>query len=87
MRDRATGKTRAERAFGEYSETPMVKKQQKAKKKAVAKKKVANPNNEYRVTNPGMFSGPRPSYQRYEVGQAASDALNKQNKARRKEGK
>jgi hypothetical protein len=63
----------------------MVKKQQKAKK--AAKKKTANPNNEYRVTNPGMFSGPRPSYGRYEVGQNASDALNKQNKARRKEGK
>ena len=86
MRDRALGKTKAERALGEYAKTPMVKKQQKAKKKAVAKK-TDNPNNEYRVTNPGMFSGPKPSYGRYEVGQAASDALNKQNKARRKEGK
>jgi len=86
MRDRATGKTRAERAFGEYAETPMVKKQQKAKKK-VAKKKTANPSNEYRVTNPGQFSGPRPSYGRYEVGQNASDILNKQSKAKRKEGK
>ena len=78
MRDRAIGKTRAERALGENMP-------KKTKKKA--KKKPANPNNEYRVTNPGMFSGPKPSYQRYEVGQMSSDILNKQNKARRKEGK
>jgi hypothetical protein len=78
MRDRAIGKTRAERALGENMP-------KKTKKKA--KKKPANPAKEYRATNPGMFSGPRPSYQRYEVGQMASDVLNKQSKAKRKEGK
>lgn len=78
MRDRALGKTRAERALGEN----MPKKTKKT-----AKKKTANPSTSYRVTNPGMFSGPRPSYQRYEVGQMSSDILNKQSKAKRKEGK
>ncbi len=32
---------------------------------------------EFRVTNPGMFSGPRPSYGQYSVSKNASDILNK----------
>ena len=32
---------------------------------------------EFRVTNPGMFSGPRPSYGQYSVSPNSSDILNK----------
>lgn len=32
---------------------------------------------EFRMTNVGMFSGPRPSYGQYSVSYPASDALNK----------
>jgi hypothetical protein len=55
MRDRALGKSKAERS-GMFP---------------------INRNNEFRVNNPGMFSGPRPSYGRYQVGSNASDILNK----------
>lgn len=32
---------------------------------------------EFRMTNVGMFSGPRPSYGQYSVSPAASDVMNK----------
>jgi hypothetical protein len=37
---------------------------------------------EFRVTNPGMFSGPRPSYGQYSVSENASDILNKSKRNR-----
>lgn len=56
MRDRATGKTRAERA----GLTP------------------GSRVDEFRRSNPGQYSGPKPSYQQYEVSEQAQDILNRQ---------
>jgi len=76
MRDAATGKSRAERALGEHA--PSTKKLKAGKKnKPVKSKPPRNGDNEKRVTNPGMFSGPRPSYQRYQVGSNSTDILKK----------
>jgi len=56
MRDRALGKTKAERAG---LNTPSL-------------------NGEFRKSNPGQYSGPKPSYQQYEVSEQAQDILNRQ---------
>ena len=32
-------------------------------------------NNQFRMVNVGMFSGPRPSYQRYSIGPNAISAI------------
>jgi len=45
--------------------------------KKAAPKKPRNGDNELRQTNNGMFSGPRPSYGRYQVGANSTDVLNK----------
>ena len=56
MRDRALGKTKAERAgIAPHSRV-----------------------DEFRKSNPGQYSGPKPSYQRYEVSEQAQDILNRQ---------
>lgn len=40
-----------------------------------------NRNAEFRNINIGQFSGPRPSYQRYNVSEQAQDILNRQNRS------
>lgn len=34
-------------------------------------------NPQFRMVNVGMFSGPRPSYQRYSIGPLAAGSLNR----------
>lgn len=38
-------------------------------------------NTEFRNVNIGQYSGPRPSYQRYNVSEQAVDILNRQNRS------
>lgn len=56
MRDRALGKTKAERA-GLTTNSRL---------------------DAFRKSNPGQYSGPKPSYQQYEVSEQAQDILNRQ---------
>lgn len=70
MKDPAWGRTKAERALGEG-----VSPKKRPSKKAPQKKKKKSAD--IRNTNVGMFSGPRPSYQRYNVSEQASDILNR----------
>ena len=60
MMDPAWGPPKAQRALGET----LPKR---------SRQFLASPN--MRVDNNGMFSGPRPSYGRYQVSQAAMDAV------------
>jgi hypothetical protein len=85
MQDPAVGRTRAQRAFGpDKNQQPKgvspqkrpSKKAPPAKKKVAAKKTVKKAE-DIRNVNVGMFSGPRPSYQRYNVSERASDLLNR----------
>ena len=87
MKDPATGRSRAERAFGK--DTP--KAPNKIAEKTVAKKattgvntkkspvskKQLNKSKDFRKTSSGMFDGPRPSYGKYNVSEQASDILNR----------
>lgn len=70
MKDPALGRTRAERALGEFAP--------KAKKKEKTLPAKRSRLNEFRVINGGMFDGPKPSYGRYNVSEQASDILNRQ---------
>jgi len=78
MKDPAVGRTRSERALGESHPnkkkgvSPKARPSKKAPQKS--KKKTAP---DIRNENRGMFSGPRPSYQRYNVSEQASDILNR----------
>lgn len=81
MQDPAVGRTRAQRAFGPDKNQPqkgVSPKKRPSKKASTAKKKAAPKKAEdIRNVNVGMFSGPRPSYQRYNVSERASDLLNR----------
>lgn len=68
VKDPAWGKTKAERAGVSPKKRPSKKAPQKSKKKTAP---------DTRNQNVGMFSGPRPSYQRYNVSEQASDILNR----------
>jgi hypothetical protein len=72
MKDPAVGRSRAERAFG-----PDKGKEPPKKKKKAALKKPRSVSNEVRNVNNGMFSGPRPTYGRYNVSEQAQDVLNR----------
>ena len=63
--DPATGKTREQRAFGKDAKG--VSTGSGRSKAFLGKRKVEK----------GMYSGPRASYGRYQVGDTASDAVNK----------
>jgi hypothetical protein len=63
--DPATGKTREQRAFGKDAKG--VSTGSGRSKAFLGKRKVAK----------GMYEGPRASYGRYQVGDTASDAVNK----------
>lgn len=63
--DPATGKTREQRAFGNTRNG--VSTGSGRSKAFMGKRKVAK----------GMYDGPRASYGRYQVGDTASDAINK----------
>jgi hypothetical protein len=85
MRDAATGKSRAERALGEFApSTEKMKKGKTNKPKAPKKASKAprNENTEKRVISNGhTYGGPRGgSYGRYQVSQAATDILKKGHK-------
>jgi hypothetical protein len=69
MKDPALGRTRAERALGEF--TPG-----KSKSKKELKPKRSRLN-EFRVVHVGQFDGPRPSYGRYNVSEQSADILNR----------
>lgn len=79
MKDPAVGRSRAERALGEdypnkkKGVSPKKRRSKKAPQKSKKKKTAPDIRNE----NSGMFSGPRPSYQRYNVSEQASDVLNR----------
>lgn len=75
MKDPAVGRTRAERAFGETRKSEGVSPKKRRSKKAPQKSK--KKKGDIRNVNNGMFSGPKPSYQRYNVSEQASDILNK----------
>lgn len=78
MKDPALGRTRAERALGESH--PNKKKKKGVSPKARPSKKApqkSKKKGDIRNVNNGMFSGPRPSYQRYNVSEQASDILNR----------
>jgi len=73
MKDPAVGRTRAERAFG-----PDKGKESTAKKKKAAPlKKPRSTVNDIRNINNGMYSGPKPTYGRYNVSEQAADLLNR----------
>ena len=71
MKDPALGRTRAERALGEALPRPA------AKQKKTTLKKPRSAVNDIRSVNNGQFSGPRPSYGRYNVSEQAKDVLNR----------
>lgn len=79
MKDPAVGRTRSERALGEAHPNKKKKgvspKKRPSKKAPQKSKKKTAPD--IRNENRGMFSGPRPSYQRYNVSEQASDILNR----------
>ena len=83
MKDPATGRSRAERAFGK--DTPNAVKATVPKKattgvntkKAPSSKKQLNKSKETRVNHLGQFDGPRSSYGKYNVSEQASDILNR----------
>lgn len=80
MQDPAVGRTRAQRAFGpDKNQQPkgVSPKKRPSKKAPPAKKKTVKKAEDIRNVNVGMFSGPRPSYQRYNVSERASDMLNR----------
>jgi hypothetical protein len=74
MKDPAVGRSRAERAFG-----PDKPKESTAKKKKATPplKKPRSTINDVRNLNNGMFSGPKPTYGRYNVSEQAADLLNR----------
>lgn len=76
MKDPAVGRTRSERALGEAHPN---KKKGVSPKKRPSKKAPQKPKKkgDTRNENVGMFSGPKPSYQRYNVSEQASDILNR----------
>jgi hypothetical protein len=63
MKDPALGRTREERALGEFSN-------KKSKKKATR-------TTDFRMAHTGQYDGPKGSYGRYNVGQNAADLLNR----------
>ena len=74
MKDPAVGRSRAQRALGEsYPKKGVSPKARRSKKAPQKPKKKGDIRNE----NVGMFSGPRPSYQRYNVSEQAQDILNR----------
>lgn len=74
MKDPAVGRSRAQRALGEsYPKKGVSPKKSRSKKAPQKPKKKGDIRNE----NVGMFSGPRPSYQRYNVSEQAQDVLNR----------
>lgn len=77
MKDPAVGRSRAERAFGETLKSGGVSPKKRRSKKAPQKSKKKKTAPDIRNENRGMFSGPRPSYQRYNVSEQASDILNR----------
>ena len=82
MNDPAVGRTRAQRAFGpDKNQQPKgvspKKRPSKKAEPAKVKKKAVKKAEDIRNVNVGMFSGPRPSYQRYNVSERASDLLNR----------
>ena len=75
MKDPALGRSRAERALGEFKN-----KGQKAPDGVSAKKPLKQTRsrlNEFRVVHVGQYDGPRPSYGRYNVSEQSADILNR----------
>lgn len=64
MKDPALGRSRAERALGEFTPKNKVK-----KKPSRAQ--------DFRMANTGQYDGPKASYGRYNVGQNSADMLNR----------
>jgi hypothetical protein len=72
INDPALGRNKAQRAFGKDAPG---QKGVNTKKKPPLKQKRSRVN-EFRNDRNGMFSGPRPTYGRYNVSEQASDVLN-----------
>jgi hypothetical protein len=84
MKDPATGRSKAERAFGKDAPNKIAAKTVAKKattgvntKKAPSSKKSINKSKEIRVNHLGQFDGPRSSYGKYNVSEQASDILNR----------
>lgn len=84
MKDPALGRTRAERALGEFA----TEKKDIKKDKTLKATRSRNNNlkgqdkksrlEEFRVIQHGVYDGPKASYGRYNVSEQASDVLNRQ---------
>ena len=72
MTDPAWGRSKAERALGEF--TPKKKQNPKGPK---GLKPVRSRLNEFRVVHVGQYDGPRASYGRYNVSEQSADILNR----------
>ena len=72
MKDPALGRTRAQRALGEFGP----KKEGDKKNKEMKQKR--SRLNEFRVVHVGQYDGPRASYGRYNVSEQSADILNRQ---------
>jgi hypothetical protein len=72
MSDPAWGRSKTERALGEF--TPKKKQSPKGEK---ALKPVRSRLNEFRVVHVGQYDGPRASYGRYNVSEQSADILNR----------
>lgn len=79
MKDPALGRTRAQRALGEFG----------PKKEGDKENKTLPPKrsrlNEFRVVHVGQYDGPRASYGRYNVSEQAADILNRSKRTMNKE--
>ena len=72
MTDPAWGRSKAERALGEF--TPKKKQSPKGPKALKPKRSRLN---EFRVVHVGKYDGPKPSYGRYNVSEQSADILNR----------
>jgi hypothetical protein len=70
MTDPATGRDRLTRALGEF--TP-----RRGVRTDGSRNKAFTGNSDDRMINNGLISGPRQSFQRYNVGKNATDAINR----------
>jgi hypothetical protein len=69
MKDPALGRSRAERAMGEFAPGVMQGKK--------SLKPTRNRNNDFRIAHTGQYDGPRASYGRYNVSEQSADILNR----------
>ena len=72
MKDPALGRTRGQRALGDYENPDSGSR---------ASRSAEFQNYGIRNVNNVMFSGTRPSYGRYQVSEQAQDILNRQNRS------